>query len=413
MNSRYEETQKILNKYNQSQLLTNYNKMNEEEKKILLNQIESIDFDFINDLYNKQDKEKDFSNEKIEPIGFVDKSKLSNEEYKLLDSIGKEKIKDGKLAIVTMAGGQGTRLDHFGPKGTFELNLKKKISLFEIFINMLKKAKQEYGIYINWYIMTSNENNKETIDFFEKNNFFYYPKEKIKFFIQGELPMVSLEGKILLNEEGFVKFASNGHGGVLEAMDKSGILEEMKNNGIEWIYIGGVDNILAKMVDSVFIGLAESRNCLSAGKSIIKARPDEKVGVFCTRNGKTSVIEYSEISEELANKRDEDGNLVFSESHILCNLFNIKQLEKISRSKLQYHIAKKTANYMDENGNIVIADKPNSYKFETFIFDAFTELDSMVIMRVKREEEFAPIKNKEGVDSPETATKLYKDYYKI
>ena len=187
----------------------------------------------------------------------------------------------------------------------------------------------------------------------------------------------------------------------------------MKNEGIEWVFVGGVDNVLVKMVDNTLIGLAESKNCLAAGKSLIKANAKEKVGVFCKRDGKPSVIEYSEISDELAELEDENGELVYSESHILCNMFNIKRLEMISKNKLPYHVAKKKANYMNEKGEIITAKEPNAYKFESFIFDAFTSLDSMVIMRVKREEEFAPVKNAEGVDSPETATKLYKDFYKI
>ena len=335
------------------------------------------------------------------------------EEKEKYDKIGTEKIKAGKLAVVTMAGGQGTRLGHSGPKGTFKLNVGKEMSLFEILCKTLKEAKEKYGVYVHWYIMTSNQNNKETVEFFEKNNYFDYPKEKVTFFIQGELPMVGLDGKVLVDEKGFVKLASDGHGGVFESMDKSGVLEQMKKEGTEWVFVGGVDNVLVKMVDNTLIGLAESKNCLAAGKSLIKANEKEKVGVFCMRNGKPSVIEYSEISDELAELKDENGELVYSESHILCNMFNMKRLEMISKNKLPYHVAKKKANYMNEKGEIITAKEPNAYKFESFIFDAFTSLDSMVIMRVKREEEFAPVKNAEGVDSPETATKLYRKFYKI
>ena len=354
-----------------------------------------------------------FKDEKIDSIDCTEKDRLSKEEKEKYDEIGTEKIKSGKLAVVTMAGGQGTRLGHSGPKGTYTLNVGKEMSLFEILCKTLKEAKEKYGVYVHWYIMTSNQNNKETVEFFEKNNYFNYPKEKVTFFIQGELPMVGLDGKLLVDENGFVKLASDGHGGVFESMDKSGVLEQMKNEGIEWVFVGGVDNVLVKMVDNTLIGLAESKNCLAAGKSLIKANAKEKVGVFCKRDGKPSVIEYSEISDELAELEDENGELVYSESHILCNMFNIKRLEMISKNKLPYHVAKKKANYMNEKGEIITAKEPNAYKFESFIFDAFTSLDSMVIMRVKREEEFAPVKNAEGVDSPETATKLYRGFYGI
>ena len=413
MEKQYEKIKEKLIKYNQEQLLVNYENMNNEDKEKLLKEIDNIDFNLMKNLYKNAQKELDFKDEKIESIDCTEKDRMPKEEKEKYDKIGTDKIKSGKLAVVTMAGGQGTRLGHSGPKGTYTLNVGKEMSLFEILCKTLKEAKEKYGVYVHWYIMTSNQNNKETVEFFEKNNYFNYPKEKVTFFIQGELPMVGLDGKLLVDENGFVKLASDGHGGVFESMDKSGVLDQMKNEGIEWVFVGGVDNVLVKMVDNTLIGLAESKNCLAAGKSLIKANAKEKVGVFCKRDGKPSVIEYSEISDELAELEDKNGELVYSESHILCNMFNIKRLEMISKNKLPYHVAKKKANYMNEKGEIITAKEPNAYKFESFIFDAFTSLDSMVIMRVKREEEFAPVKNAEGVDSPETATKLYKDFYKI
>lgn len=414
MEEQYEKVVELLKTYDQEHLLTNYNNMNLEDKKRLLNEIEKIDFDLMKKLYQNTKKDINFSSDKIESIECTDKNKLEADKYQKLDDIGTKKVKEGKLAVVTMAGGQGTRLGHSGPKGTYSLQINnREMPLFEILCKTLKEAQEKYGEYVYWYIMTSNQNNKETVEFFEKNNYFDYPKEKIKFFIQGELPMLGLDGKVLLDEDGFVKLASDGHGGVFESMEKSGVLQEMKQNGIEWVFVGGVDNVLVKMVDSILIGLAESKNCLAAGKSVIKANAKEKVGVFCKRNGKPSVIEYSEICDELAELKDENGELVYSESHILCNMFNIKRLEIISKNKLPYHVAKKKANYMDEKAEVVIANEPNAYKFESFIFDAFTSLDSMVIMRVNREDEFAPVKNAEGVDSPETATKLYKDFYNL
>lgn len=413
MEKQYEKIKEKLIKYNQEQLLVNYENMNNEDKEKLLKEIDNIDFNLMKNLYKNAQKELDFKDEKIESIDCTEKDRMPKEEKEKYDKIGTDKIKSGKLAVVTMAGGQGTRLGHSGPKGTYTLNVGKEMSLFEILCKTLKEAKEKYGVYVHWYIMTSNQNNKETVEFFEKNNYFNYPKEKVTFFIQGELPMVGLDGKLLVDENGFVKLASDGHGGVFESMDKSGVLDQMKNEGIEWVFVGGVDNVLVKMVDNTLIGLAESKNCLAAGKSLIKANAKEKVGVFCKRDGKPSVIEYSEISDELAELEDKNGELVYSESHILCNMFNIKRLEMISKNKLPYHVAKKKANYMNEKGEIITAKEPNAYKFESFIFDAFTSLDSMVIMRVKREEEFAPVKNAEGVDSPETATKLYREFYKI
>ena len=167
------------------------------------------------------------------------------------------------------------------------------------------------------------------------------------------------------------------------------------------------------MVDSVFVGLAIEQNVLAAGKSAVKACPEEKVGVFCKKNGKPSVVEYSEITKEMSEERDVNGQLKFGESHLLCNLFNIDAIDEISKDKLPYHAAYKKCNYINNNGELIIVDKPNAYKFEAFLFDAFESLDKITVLRVRRKEEFAPIKNAEGKDSPETARELYNKFHKI
>ena len=412
MKEKLEAAKAVLEKHGQEQLLANYEKLSENDKDKLLDDILTIDFNQLEKLYEKRNFKQVYSEAEIEPISYVEKDKMSKEEREKYDEIGTKAIKAGKLAAVTMAGGQGTRLGHNGPKGTFDIGLESHKPIFELLCETLKLANEKYGVVIPWYIMTSKENNKDTVDFFEKNNYFGYPKGYIQFFKQGELPMVGEDGKVLLDEKGMIKQAADGHGGIFTSMRKDGVIYDMKARGIEWVFIGGVDNVLVKMVDPTLIGLAESKGILAAGKSVVKAGPHEKVGVFCKRNGRPSVIEYSEISKEMAEEIDENGQLKYGESHILCNLFNIKEIEKISEKNLPYHSAHKKATYMNEKGEIVKGTEPNAYKFEAFLFDAFESLDDMVIMRVKREEEFAPVKNAEGVDSPETARKLYQDFWK-
>ena len=412
MDEKLKQVEQILKKYGQEQLLQGYNRQpGEKEKEEFLNDLLTIDFAQIEKLYEASKKTKDFSESKIEPIDFVDKSKLSKEEYEKYEKIGTEKIKKGKLAVVTMAGGQGTRLGHTGPKGTYDLGLASHKSIFEILTDTLLDARKKYGVDIPWYIMTSEENNEATVNFFKKHNFFGYPESAVTFFKQGKLPMLSTDGKVLLNEDGKIKEAADGHGGIFQSMLKDGVIYDMKSRGIEWVFIGGVDNVLVNMVDAILIGLAEDKHVLAAGKSIVKAGPKEKVGVFCKRNSKPSVIEYSEISEEMASETTPNGELKYGESHILCNLFNIKAIENISKMDLPYHVAFKKAKYLDKDGNIVSPESPNAYKFESFLFDAFESLDDMAILRVRREDEFAPVKNAEGVDSPETARKLYTDFH--
>ncbi|MBP3463150.1 MAG: UTP--glucose-1-phosphate uridylyltransferase [Clostridia bacterium] len=410
MNEKLKKAQELVKKYNQEHLLKFYDEMSDEKKEALLDQILSIDFDLMNQLYDKVIVPPDFEDVEIEPIDYVDKSKLTAAETKAYEEKGIEAIKDNKFAVVTMAGGQGTRLGHSGPKGTFDMGLPSHKSLFELLCDNLKRANEEYDVIIPWYIMTSRENNSATIDFFKKNKYFGYPKESVRFFIQGELPMLDEEGKILLDENKMVKKAADGHGGTLKAMGKEKIISQMKKDGIEWIFVSGVDNVLVKSVDPLLIGMSIDNKVLGAVKTIEKTDPKENVGVFCRKNKKVGVIEYTEISDELAELRDKYGALVYGDANAIFHLYNIKGLERVSDLKLPYHIAHKKSK-TDKFGNKIDPKKPNAYKFELFIFDSYEMLDDVVVLRVKREEEFAPIKNAEGADSPETARKLYTDYW--
>ena len=413
MDENLDAIRKELKKYSQEHLLTEYERLDETKQKQLLDQIKGIDFGLINSLYNNTRKEFNEKDSQITPIEYLDKNKL-NGYYKSFQETGESAIRAGKLAAVTMAGGQGTRLGHKGPKGTFDIGLESHKSLFELLSDSLKEQGKKYDVIIPWFIMTSEENNDDTVDFFAKNRFFGYEKDKnIFFFKQGELPMVDTEGKILIGENGLIKEAADGHGGIYEALVKNGMTKKMRELGVEWLFIGGVDNCLVKMVDPLLMGIAIQKKVTAAGKSVVKANPQEKVGVFCKKNGKPSVVEYTEIPKEMAEATDDRGELIYGESHILCNLFNIDAVERMGSKPLPYHSAFKKATYIDKDGNKVIPAGPNAYKFEAFLFDAFGELDDMAILRVNREEEFAPVKNAAGVDSPETARELYRKFYKL
>lgn len=407
----FEEMKEKLEKYGQEHVIQAYNRADEKTKEILLNQVERIDFEQLRELFEMTQKDIKFEDFKIEPLPYVDSNKLSEEEKNIYFEVGKKIIKEGKLAVVTMAGGQGTRLGHNGPKGTFDIGLSSHKSLFEILTDYLKETCIKYEVTIPWYLMTSKDNNQDTVKFFEEHQYFNYPKGGIRmFFKQGELPMLDEQGRVIINEEGIIKEAADGHGGIFEAMFREGVLDDMKSKGVEWIFVGSVDNPLVKMADPLFIGYAASHHYMAASKTIVKAYPEEKVGVFCKKNGMPFVIEYTEISEEMAHQRDENGELVFGEAHMLLNLFHIQTLEKIKEVKLPYHSAHKKSNIIDEKGNLIIPESPNAYKFETFIFDVFSLIPEIGLFRGKREDDFAPVKNAQGNDSPETARKLYEDY---
>ncbi len=349
--------------------------------------------------------------EDISPVKAINPEKKDIEEIEEYIKIGEDVVKSGHFAIGIMAGGQGTRLGHNGPKGTFKLELNGETkSLFEIIVDKLKNAYEKYNVYLNCYIMTSPENNKETVAFFEKNNYFNYPKEYIKFFMQEDLPLLNKKGKLILGEDGLIKLASEGNGGIFYSMSKKGIIDDMKSKNIKWIFIGSVDNLLVKYVDTLLLGLAIKQNVNIATRTVIKNSPNERVGVLCKKNGKVKVIEYTEVPKEMMVATDEAGEFLYGESHIMCNLFSLEAIEKASTKELKYHVAVKKIKYIDENGKLVNPTEPNCYKFEKFVFDSFGLFDEIAILRGKREEDFAPIKNAEGQDSPETAKKLYENY---
>ena len=296
-----QETIELLKTYNQEHIIKLLEKMTEEERKNLIEQINNIDFHQVIELYDNAQKPVEIKENKIEAIKYLDKSKLSSSKKEELDSLGEAIIATGKYAVVTMAGGQGTRLEHPGPKGTFKLDVYGKGKyLFEILAENLKEANKKYDTSIPWYIMTSKQNNDETYEFLEKNNYFGYNKEDVILFSQGELPLVDTDGKLLIGKDKLIKLASDGNGGTFSSLRKSGALADMKERGIQWVFIGGVDNSLIKMADTTLLGLAISENVQIASKSIVKANPHEKVGVFCKMNGHPKVIEYSELPETCA-----------------------------------------------------------------------------------------------------------------
>ena len=375
-----EEIEQLLKEYNQEHIITLLNKLDEEKREELMEQINNIDFHQIMELYENTKKEIEIKDNIIEAIDYLDKEKLTKNEKETFEELGERVITSGQYAVVTMAGGQGTRLGHPGPKGTFKLDVYGKGKyLFEILSENLKEANKKYGVVIPWYIMTSKENNDQTQEFLEKNNYFGYDKNNVMLFEQGELPLVDTEGKILIGKDFKIKEASDGNGGVFSSLRKTGMLSDMKEREIKWVFIGGVDNAILKMADTTLLGMAIERNVQIASKSVVKANPKEKVGVFCKMNGHPKVIEYSELPEKMAEEVDNNGELRFGESHIMCNLFTIDAIEKISKEPLIYHSAFKKNSYINEEGKEIIPEEPNSYKFEAFIFDSFEIFDDIIL----------------------------------
>ena len=413
MNTKIKDAEEKLRKYNQDVVIKLMNKLEDEKKEVLAESVLETDLESVEKVFKKINVKAETSSNGIAPMNATIKENVSEEERQKYYELGKKVIENNEYAVVTVAGGQGTRLGHNGPKGTYKINtIKGEKSLFEILCETMKNAGKKYGTVIPWYIMTSDENNKQTVEFFEANGYFGYDKDKIKFFRQSKMPVVDTEGKLLVDENFRIKEASDGHGGIFKSMLKRNVISELDSLGVKWVFTCGVDNPLVNMVDPYLLGLAITKNCKLATRSLVKTSPSEIFGVLCKQDNRVNVIEYTELSEEMAKKVNEDGELLFGESHVMFNLFSLEAIKKIANEKLPYHIAFKKNSYIDENGKLVKPEKPNSYKFESFIFDSFELFDDMAILRGKREDEFAPIKNAEGNDSPETAVKLYNDFWK-
>ena len=407
----FTEIKETLKEYQAGYLLNFYEELSEEERENFMEQIEKIDFAYMKELYESVKNGVTFETgeKEISPITAFDKTKLSEEEYQRLNILGESLIKDGKLAVCSMAGGQGTRLGYNGPKGTFMLDLDgKPTSIFETIIHKLKMAYEAFGVHIYWYVMTSRQNHAVTVKFFKDNNYFGYDKNYILFFEQGELPLIDKSGKVVMKDKSHIFMAPDGNGGIFKALEDKKILNHMREHGIEYLAVGNVDNILINMVDPVTVAVMKENQSEALSKVFMKPSPEGKWGVFCKIDGIPHVIEYSETPKELLEARNEAGELIYGDVHFGCNFFHINLLNRIASEKLPMHAASKKNKFLAENG----AEKEEEvYKFEAFIFDAFTMANNLIVCRVKREEEFAPIKNKEGDESPETAVELYKKFY--
>lgn len=385
----------ILEKYNQEQLERFYKDLSKTEQSKLQKEIENIDFEQINSLYINSKKDEIIELKEIKPIKYYIKKKLSKSIIEEYSNLAKEILRKNKLCVITMAGGQGSRLGVNGPKGMFKLNIDGKLkSLFEINCEKLIKANKQYNIEILWLIMTSKENDLQTQEFFRNNNYFGYPKNRIIFFTQNEIPVLDLNGKILLEEKYKIKKAANGNGDVFEALSKNNIINKLDNEGIEYISFMGIDNILANPIDYIFLGMMYYKKYQVASKSIFKENAMEKSAVFCKRRNRPYILGYDKISKELSEEKAKNGEFLYRDCNVLAHLMTLKAVKQVIQKDLPYHRVFRKTNALNQNGESVIQD---SFKFEKFIFDAFSYFEDMLVLRIEKDE-FAPIKNREDVE---------------
>lgn len=394
--------QEKIQMYHQEQLLDFVDELEPDESEALEKQIESIDFSVLDGLKTRKE---DTARGKISPLKAMELDEIDKrrDEFK---TCGIEAIKAGKVGAVLLAGGMGTRLGSNDPKGMYRIGVNKDLYIFECLINNLTDVVKEAGEYIHLFIMTSDLNYKATTKFFKEKNYFGYPENYITFFKQEMAPTCDYNGKVFLEEPGKVSVSPNGNGGWFLSMMNTGALDVVKKNGIEWLNIFAVDNVLQRICDPVFVGATIKENKAVGSKVVRKNAPDEKVGVMCLEDGKPSIVEYYELTDELLHETDERGERVYNFGVILNYLFKVKDLEEIVKHSLPYHIVEKKIEHIDRDGNTVKPDKPNGYKFEQLVLDMIHLADSCLPFEVVREKEFAPVKNKEGVDSVESAREL-------
>lgn len=382
-----------------------YLKLDNAGKEKLASQVEKVDWSMVAMAGNENHAQE---RGKLEPLSALEVSEINANKDKF-EAVGLEAIKASKVGAVLLAGGQGTRLGSDGPKGKYNIGITKDKYIFECLINNLLEVTDKAGCFVPLYIMTSDKNNDETIAFFEEKNYFGYPKDFVKFFKQEMAPSVDFEGKLYMESEDSLSLSPNGNGGWFYSMVVSGIIKDVKARGIEWLNIFAVDNVLQRIADPLFVGATLDSGRVSGAKVVRKAEPNEKVGVLCLEDGRPSIVEYYEMTEEIINSREANGDLSYNFGVILNYLFRVDKLEEIMDANMPVHVVEKKIPYMDKDGNYIKPETPNGYKFELLVLDMIHLLDNCLSFEVVRNYEFAPIKNKTGVDSVESAQALLKE----
>ena len=370
--------------------------------KRLEEQLLEYDWSYLKLIHEKQQERGTFSPLKATTLDEIER-KASD--YR---KTGLEAIKATKVGAILLAGGQGTRLGFDKAKGMFNFGETKQKYIFQQLIENLCKVVDEAGAWVPLYIMTSEKNDADTRAFFEEHDFFGYHCDYVKFFVQEMVPAVDFEGNLLVEAEDSLAMSPNGNGGWFKSLLKAGLDKDILEKGIEWLNVFAVDNVLQQIADPVFVGATMQSGCVSGAKVVRKCDPYEKVGAMCLENGKPSIVEYYELTPEMAEAKGEDGALLYGFGVILNYLFRVDKLMETTSKNMPLHIVEKKVPYIDENGVSVKPETPNAYKFETLILDMVYMMDNCLPFEVEREKEFAPIKNATGVDSVESARALLK-----
>lgn len=401
----FEQAFEKLKTYGQEHVLKYYDSLSETEKSSLLAQIDATDFSVISCLERKDELGKKGLISPL-PAMQIDEIDAQKDNYR---QIGLEAVKAGKVGAVLLAGGMGTRLGSDDPKGMYNIGITKDVFIFQRLIENLMEVVKETGAWIPLYVMTSDKNHAATTSFLQEKEYFGYDPEYVFFFQQEMAPATDYQGKVFLEEPYKMSTSPNGNGGWFVSMDRAGILDHVHKAGVEWLNVFAVDNVLQRIADPVFVGATIAKNVEVGAKVVKKNAPDEKVGVMCLEDGRPSIVEYYELTDELMHAKDEKGDPAYYFGVILNYLFKVSALEEIMAKQLPLHVVEKKIPYLDEQGEKQKPEAPNGYKFEQLVLDMIHELKNCLPFEVVRNKEFAPIKNKTGVDSVESARALCKE----
>ncbi len=399
----YEKAYEKLEKYGQLHVLQYYAELSEEQKEELLAQILATDFSVLTSREKETGKESEKG--KIAPLAAMELDEI-NARRDEFERIGLEAIRAGKVGAVLLAGGMGTRLGSDDPKGMYDIGLTKPVYIFERIMRNTLDVVERSGAWIPFFIMTSDKNHQATTKFFKAHNYFGYNPDYVCFFQQEMAPASDYEGRVYMEEKGRISTSPNGNGGWFVSMERSEAGKKMHAMGVEWLNVFAVDNVLQRIADPCFIGGVIAENRASGSKVVRKAAPDEKVGVMCLEDGSPSIIEYYELTQELMDAKDEKGEPAYNFGAILNYLFRVKDLVEIMNHHLPLHVVEKKIPYLDEQGMFIKPEAPNGYKYEQLVLDMVHELESCLPFEVVREREFAPIKNRTGIDSVDSAREL-------
>jgi UDP-N-acetylglucosamine/UDP-N-acetylgalactosamine diphosphorylase len=401
--------------YGQEHLIRWWDDLSAPDRQSLLDQIDALDLPLIADLMSgcalRQLPGENSSRERAAlaspPADLVRQvSRGGNpHDWSRADLHGRELLRAGRIGAILVAGGQGTRLGSAQPKGMFRIGPVSRKSLFQLHCEQILARSRRAGARIPYFIMTSDATHADTVAFFEQHACFGLPQDDVYFFRQGSLPAVSPDGRILMAEKHSISAGPDGHGGILRALSRAGLLDVMRDRGIEHLYYHQVDNPAANVCDTAFLGWHAARESDISTKVIAKESPDERMGVVVTIEGRTEIIEYSDLPPERAQAQGSDGSLLLWAGNTAMHVFRRAFLEKLTTEghSLPFHTAHKAVPYRDESGNLVVPDVPNAFKFEQFIFDALPFADRALVVEADRTREFHPVKNHSGKDSPETA----------